>query len=143
MLVLRVEELELQGFAFQAASQMAFNNTIFTKGQSFSQQDRQEALATCNKYLRSDILCLIVESEGKLTLWRESKDLNLPEKQLPIPSGASAKYQNPILPFPAESEAERQARRASVRNSEGGYAPPLSSLNGKIKKSAGSSLQEL
>ncbi len=134
--MLRAEELELQGFAFQTASQMAFNNTIFTKGQSFSEQDRQEALGTCNKYLKSDILCLIVESEGKLTLWRESKDLNLPEEKIPINSGASAKYQNPFLSFPEESQSERLARRASVRNSDGGYAPPISSLGGKIKKSA-------
>lgn len=130
--MLRAEELELQGFAFQTASQMAFNNTIFTKDQSFSQQDRQEALGSCNKYLKSDILCLIVESEGKLTLWRES----MPEEQLPINGGGSAKYQNPFVSFPEESQSERLARRASVRNSDGGYAPPASSLGGKIKKSA-------
>jgi hypothetical protein len=134
--VLRVEELEIQGFAFQAKSQMVFNNTKFTKCQSFSQADRPEALATCNKYLKLDVLCLIVESEEKLTLWRESKDLNRPEEQIPLKSGATAKYQNPFLSLPAESESEKLARRAGVRNSEGGCAPPATSPATKIQKSA-------
>ena len=141
--MLRVEELEVQGFAFQAKSQMVFNNTIFTKGQSFSQQDRKEALGICNKYLKSDILCLIVENDEKLTLWRESKDLNRPEEQIPLKSGATGKYQNPFVSFTAESESEKLARRAGVRNSEGGATPPTSSLGGKIKKSAQTSLTEL
>jgi hypothetical protein len=144
VLVLRVEELELQGFAFQAASQIVFNKTILlTKGKCFSLEERQKALATCNKYLKLDVLCLIVESEEKLTLWRESKDLNLPEEEIPLPSGATAKYQNPFLSFPAESQSERLTRKASVRNSDGGYAPPASAQGGKNKKSDRASLQEL
>lgn len=97
MFLLQAEELGLLGIVFQAASQLAYQNTRFTKGPSFPTDERQAAITICNKYLRADILCLIVETEGYLTLWSESKkNINLPAQQPAIPSSDSAKYQNAL-----------------------------------------------
>ncbi|MEB3827521.1 hypothetical protein [Phormidium sp. CCY1219] len=74
MLFLRAEDLELQGIPCQETGQLVLHNTLFTAAQSFSPKGRQAAVQMCQKYLKADIVCLIVESPEKITLWRENKN---------------------------------------------------------------------
>lgn len=81
MLVLHAADLERQGINIEKTSQIVFYNLIFTKEGTFPGEQRQIAITTCQKYLKADILCILVEKQGNFTLWRENKDINLITKQ--------------------------------------------------------------
>jgi hypothetical protein len=124
--LLQAEELGLLGIVFQAASQLAYQNTRFTKGPSFPTDERQAAITSCNKYLRADIVCLIIENEGFLTLWSENKNINLPAQQPAIPSRELSKYQNTFT-YPQCSLKTENSQPTSVE-------PPLRRLVAKNQK---------
>lgn len=94
MLLLKAAELKLQGIDCQGKSQIEFYSTPFSKGRSFAKEDREKAVAICKKYLQADIVCLIVESQSKLTLWQEMKQPLPAAGKLPAKPSA-AKYRNP------------------------------------------------
>lgn len=113
MLVLNSAELKSQGIDCQGKSQIIFYNTPFSKGRSFATKDREKAFAICKKYLQIDIVCLIVESPNKLTLWREMKK-PLPAENIAASSNAT-KYKNPRRASQAKSkEANINAPAAKV-----------------------------
>ncbi|MBD1937288.1 hypothetical protein [Microcoleus sp. FACHB-68] len=116
MLLLHAEELGLLGIAFQATSQLVYQNTRFTKGPSFPTDERQAAITSCNKYLRADIVCLIIENDGYLTLWPEKKDINLPAQQPAISSSEPSKYQNTFTD-PQSSQKTEKSKPSSVEPS--------------------------
>lgn len=71
MLILNAQELESQGIPYLAASRILFQERLLIKGQSFSQRVRQVAINLYAEYLRSGVICLLVESTEQLTFWRE------------------------------------------------------------------------
>lgn len=103
MLLLNAAELKSQGIDCQGKSQITFYSTSFSKGRSFAKEDREQAIAICKKYLQADIVCLIVESQSRLTLWREIKK-PLPAETIPA-NPIAAKYRNPRRASRAESRA--------------------------------------
>ncbi|NER33621.1 MAG: hypothetical protein F6J93_06120 [Oscillatoria sp. SIO1A7] len=103
MLVLNVADLKSQGIDYQGKSQIVFYNTPFSKGRSFPKEEREKAIAICKKYLQIDIVCLIVESQNKLTLWREMKK-PLPADNTAASSSNATKYKNPRRASQAKSK---------------------------------------
>lgn len=103
MLVLNSADLKSEGIDCQGKSQIIFYNTPFSKGRSFPKEDREKAFAICKKYLQIDIVCLIVESPNKLTLWREMKK-PLPAEKMAASSNATTKYRNPRRASQAKSK---------------------------------------
>lgn len=133
MLLLRAEELGHLGIAFQAASQLVFQDTLFIKGPSFPTDERQAAITSCNKYLKADILCLIVENQGYFTLWPENKDLNLPEKETVMPSEGVTKYQNSLPSSQAKLKPE-SVRPSHLKNSDDRFETPATRFVAKNEK---------
>lgn len=134
MLVLHAADLERQGIAIEAVSQMVFCNLIFTKEETFSPDRRQVAIAACQKYLKADILCVIVERQGNLTLWRENKDINLPAKQAAIAPEEETLYENPFEPSSAGSKSQ-SFQKMKLLKSGSGTQPPTSGFAAKNEKS--------
>lgn len=134
MLVLHAADLERQGIAIETASQMVFCNLIFTKEETFSPERRQIAIATCQKYLKADVLCVIVEKQGNLTLWRENKDINLPAKQAAIAPEEESFYENPFEPSGAGSKPISFQKKNAIKSGSG-TQPPASGFVAKNEKS--------
>ena len=107
MLLIRAEDLESVGIAPSTATQLIFQNISFTKGRSFSKNERQAAITTCNQYLRADILCLIVENQTHFTLWPEKKDVNLCSQDSSISPSNATKYQNTLTSTTSQPKTSR------------------------------------
>ncbi len=123
MLVLHAADLERQGIAIEAVSQMVFCNLIFTKEETFPSDRRQVAIAACQKYLKADVLCVIVEKQGNFTLWRENKDINLPAKQAAIAPEEEGLYENPFEPPVSVSQSAKFPKMNSIKPGSGTQAP--------------------
>lgn len=132
-MLLHAEELGLLGLAFQATSLLVYQNTRFIKGPSFPTDERQAAIISCNKYLRADIVCLIVENEGYLTLWSENKNINLPAQQPAIPTNQETKFQNAIT-YPQCEMKPESSQPNHVRNKTRNLEPSVPQMVAKNNK---------
>lgn len=106
MLVLHAADLERQGIVIEAVSQMVFCNLIFTKEETFPADRRQLAIAACQKYLKADVLCVIVEKQGNFTLWCENKHVNRVTKPAAIAPEEDSVYENPFEPSSTVSKSQ-------------------------------------
>lgn len=127
MLVLHAADLERQGIDIEKMSQMVFYNLIFTKEGTFTGEQRQIASATSQKYLKADILCILVEKQGNFTLWRENKDINLPAKQAAIAMTEKEHYENPFEPsintsIPALTKVNSIKPKSENKTANSGWA---------------------
>lgn len=95
MLLLRAEDLESQGISCQSVSEFVFHNTTFKKGQSFPKSNRQAAIESCNRYLRANVICLVIETQAKLTLWAANSELNQVE-EVSVKSSDASRYDNTL-----------------------------------------------
>lgn len=107
MLLIRAEDLESVGIAPSTTTQLIFQNISFTKGRSFLKSERQAAIATCNQYLKADILCLIIENQTHFTLWPEKKDINLSSQDSSITPSNATKYQNTLTSTTSQPKSSR------------------------------------
>jgi hypothetical protein len=73
MIILTGKDLEQQGIPYRAASRITLRNRMFVKGQSFAPQLRQAAVDLCKSYQKSGLQCLLVDSGGHLTIWRQDQ----------------------------------------------------------------------
>jgi hypothetical protein len=80
MFLTTAEQLKLQGIDCQKASQITFQNKLFTKSLDFSINARQSAMKFCQKYLDAGVLCLLVEHSLYLTVWLEDEEEKLTDK---------------------------------------------------------------
>lgn len=80
MFLTTAEQLKLQGIDCQKASQITFQNKLFSKSLDFSLNARQSAMKFCQKYLDAGVLCLLVEHSLYLTVWLEEQEEKLTDK---------------------------------------------------------------
>jgi hypothetical protein len=71
MMVLRAASLEKRGIPYRAAQRIQVRGRTFQKAESFSKRVYAAALAQCEQQQVEGILCLLVEADDVLTIWRE------------------------------------------------------------------------
>ncbi len=71
MMVLRATSLEKRGIPYRTAKRIQFRGRIFQKAESFSKRVYAVAVAQCEQQQVEGTLCLLVETEDILTIWRE------------------------------------------------------------------------
>ena len=76
MMVLRAASLEKRGIHYRTAQRIQVRGRTFQKAESFSKRVYAVAIAQCEQQQVEGLLCLLVESEDVLTIWREVQDLN-------------------------------------------------------------------
>ena len=88
MIVLQAASLEKRGIHYRTAKHIQVRGRTFQKAESFSKRVHAVAVAQCEQQQVEGTLCLLVESENVLTIWREVKVM--PSRS--IPSSANAFY---------------------------------------------------
>lgn len=73
MMVLHASSLEKRGIHYRTSKQIQVRGRTFQKAESFSKRVYEVALAHCEQQQVEGTLCLLVESEAVLTIWREVK----------------------------------------------------------------------
>ena len=73
MMVLHAASLERRGIHYRTSKQIQVRGRTFQKAESFSKRVYAVALAQCEQQQVEGTLCLLVESEDVLTIWREVK----------------------------------------------------------------------
>ena len=73
MMVLHASSLEKRGIHYRTSKQIQVRGRTFQKAESFSKRVYEVALAYCEQQQVEGTLCLLVESEDVLTIWREVK----------------------------------------------------------------------
>jgi predicted methyltransferase len=71
MMVLRATSLEKRGIPYRTAKRIQVRGRTFQKAESFSKRVYAVALAQCEQQQVEGTLCLLVETEDILTIWRE------------------------------------------------------------------------
>ena len=95
MIVLQAASLEKRGIHYRTAKHIQVRGRTFQKAESFSKRVHAVAVAQCEQHQVEGTLCLLVESENVLTIWREVKVT----QNRSIPSSANAFYaQKPSSP---------------------------------------------
>ena len=79
MIFISEEELKIQGIDYKSASNIRFQNKIFTRGLDISKKSIKQVNDFCQEYISHHRLCLVVEHQWYYTVWIEKKDKNLPE----------------------------------------------------------------
>ncbi len=70
-MVLRATSLEKRGIPYRTAKRIQVRGRTFQKAESFSKRVYAVALAQCEQQQVEGTLCLLVETEDILTIWRE------------------------------------------------------------------------
>lgn len=73
MMVLHASSLEKRGIHYRTSKQIQVRGRTFQKAESFSKRVYAVAIAQCEQQQVEGTLCLLVESEDVLTIWREVK----------------------------------------------------------------------
>lgn len=73
MMVLHAASLEKRGIHYRTSKQIQVRGRTFQKAESFSKRVYAVAVAQCEQQQVEGTLCLLVESEDVLTIWREVK----------------------------------------------------------------------
>ena len=73
MMVLHAASLEKRGIYYRTSKQIQVRGRTFQKAESFSKRVYAVAIAQCEQQQVEGSLCLLVESEDVLTIWREVK----------------------------------------------------------------------
>ena len=73
MMVLHASSLEKRGIHYRTSKQIQVRGRTFQKAESFSKRVYAVAVAQCDQQQVEGTLCLLVESEDVLTIWREVK----------------------------------------------------------------------
>ncbi len=72
-MVLQAASLEKRGIYYRTSKQIQVRGRTFQKAESFSKRVYAVAIAQCEQQQVEGTLCLLVESEDVLTIWREVK----------------------------------------------------------------------
>ena len=86
MIVLQAASLEKRGIHYRTAKHIQVRGRTFQKAESFSKRVHAVAVAHCEQYQVEGTLCLQVEAENVLTIWREVKVM--PNRSTPSPANA-------------------------------------------------------
>ncbi|MEN9270758.1 MAG: hypothetical protein Q6L49_08380, partial [Thermostichales cyanobacterium HHBFW_bins_127] len=106
--VYRSQDLQAKGINPETVSTLTFRGKVLSKGTTFSPDQRQRAYQLCQLYLDTNILSILTDNAGSLTLWfehREQRSDTVLSPGLSPGSGSSPPSEDPAATVPIEDFA--------------------------------------
>lgn len=95
MLLIDYQDLEARGIECQGVAEFVFLDKCFQKSQTFANNQRETAIASCRQLLDSGLMSLIVNYQNHLTLWVETDVTSSPPKSQ-MPTEDASESHSPI-----------------------------------------------